>query len=901
MKIFKYLAVLLFFLPSLALAQPMQGTGEITGFRLFENGSYLGDCEAVDFFRGFTLSRNGTTCSVDNAATMINARKYLNCDGVHSDTALLGTLLGPGGACAGKTCVFDKLCTLFLTTPNTSAGGGTVANVAVGTKILADSTIKLAGRSCTGGLTPGAACPGGVSDCNGGTCDYDDTINSKEFAWNAGDTYKIFASTVKNSSCVGLGNPNACCREGTGNGVCDLESQGYEISGFTIQARQVENYGRCNNGGTEQGKACNPYCQFNAALFNAACSKDADCGSTTCVNAAQCPSGSAVSCTSAPFSVSGPGSIFLADFTDIAGVKVSGIKATDFNKGQGIAVGLNGEVSNVDLAGWSGEQGISPVPNIFGPLLWWPLNTVTAVTSGITGGAGTKVSDVKLRTVGNGIIISNKTFQAQSYLARPTLIANSFVYVTGNSLTGIGSAAPYTIITNNHVEMNGNTNEGIFLSSVNAAYSAISRNSVVLNGTTGGKGIDNLGNYVGIADNHVTGNATLASATAFKSGVVGGGSGFGTRWEGNSYVMPGATCIGVEEYSGSSAWVNGNGALNSSSGTHVIIAGDQQREISNSFFGSGAICIAPDPSGAGVPTNTTISGNRCYLQTGTAAIYGTTGWIIVNNYIAWMTGTGLVLGDDRGGGFLAPTGHMVVSGNQFFSATNGQSLIKYPVLTTSTATQNVTITGNLFHGTGTGLIGVDLSTSYNVSTSTPIDSISIIGNNFTISGIAIKYPATATGRITNVAAGPNQYSVGTTGVANYIETYGPRFPYETFVVNDSALGANTANFMPISGFLSTAITASTGVYQTFQAGDFGLFHCDIDTAAGSTKTRTVSLDVAGVSQKTCAMANPTVNCDSAANMTAVTVNQQIRYSLVNTAAVTASGIACRVRFYPAIF
>lgn len=902
MKIFKYLAALLL-LPTLAYAQPLGGAGNINGVRLFENGSYVGECAAFDFFRGFTLTNIGGTCSVDNAASMVNARKYLNCDGVTPDNIKIQALVGTGGPCAGKTCIFDAQCPLYFITPNTSAGGGTVAVPAPGTKLIGNTTIKLAGRSCTGGLTPGAACPGGVSDCNGGTCDYDDTVNSKEFAWNAADTYKIFASTVKNSNCTALNTPYSCCREGTGKGVCDLESPGYEISGFTIAARQIENYGRCNNSGAEQAKACNPYCAYNASLPNANCSKDADCGGT-CVGAATCPSLSSIACTSIPFlTITGPGSIFIADFDDINNVKISNIKVTDFYKGQGIAAGVNAEISNINMSGWSGDIGISSTPNFLNTAAWWPLNITSSITSGITAETGARISDAKLRLAGSGIVITNKLFSGNTFLIQPTSIVNSFVYVWANSATGIGSTAPYTTITNNHVEMTGNSNEGIYLSANTADYSTISRNSVVLNGgTTGGRAIDSIGDFVAISDNVVTASSALSGVTAYKAGAAAGGQGFYTRFHGNQYTVSSPNSYGVEFYGGNSEWVGGTGVLATGSGQHVNVAGDQHKLVADSYFGSGATCIAPDPAGLGNPTNNTITGNRCYGQSGTA-MYITTGWILTGNYIAWMGVTGIVLGDDRIGSVLAPSGHAVITGNQLFSATNNQSLIKFPALTTGVFTQNIVITGNLFHGTAANLIGVDLGTGYS-GTSTPIDTVSIIGNNFTDNtgtGIGINFPTAGTSRVTNISVGPNQYITGLTGVKNYLESFGPRIPYETLVVNDSVLGSNTANFMPVSGFLSTAITANTGIYQTFQAGEFGIVHCDIDTAGGSSKTRTVSLDVAGVSQKTCAMANPAITCDSAAAMTPVTANQLVRYSLANTAAVAASGIACRVRFYPSIF
>lgn len=499
-----------------AVAQFRGGTGEYRGLVLAEKGVKKGECSVVDLLTGANVTRTSDTCSL-SSTSIVWARDYLYCDGVHDDRVKFKDLVETG-ACAGKACVIDGSCTMLWSSCTSGTGDCTAITVPVGTRIIAEpganDNIKLAGRSCVGGNTPGAACPNGVGDCNGGTCEYDCSssgsagcaVTDKEFAHTTAATYTLFKSGgPDNTTCSAAGSPYACCT-GSGTGFCQYIDQDISIVGLRVAGRQLENFFRCTNGSTENGWACNGYCGPATTFPGMSCSEDgntSDClGTPTCVNKALCP-GANNDCDGAPLSISGTGAVTIVDMANASGVVVQGVTVHDYVKGSGIKVGLHSRVEDVDLTAVSGNQYVLP----WSSLATFGLNALTYnIPNAITAGAYSRVSGNQVRSTGTAI--SNGALPSLQAYVQPvwaaSIIENNLVLCPAANCIGIDSATPASSIRGNNVTCSGDGCTGIRWSgtsdTVDSNIVTVSAGDYVfgLRGTTASTGSSVSNNHVSV-------------------------------------------------------------------------------------------------------------------------------------------------------------------------------------------------------------------------------------------------------------------------------------------------------------------------------------------------------------------------------------------------------------------
>lgn len=879
----------------------------------------------------------------------------MNCNGTTDDRATFKTAVEVGGICAGKVCDFND-CQMLWSPCATDGSDCTVATIAPGTTLRGNfdgnSNIKLAGRTCTGGSTPGAACPNGVSDCNGGTCDYD--TGSLTFAHTGSATYTLLKGPT-NAACTGLGTPWPCCYAST-FGMCNTIPQNITIEGFNANLRQLEDYGRCTNGGAENGKACKAYCGSDSIFFSAGCDENADCVTGTCVNASLCPGTVDFSseCDSAPLSPIGTGSVNIYDFTGTAGVTITRNRFYDFNKGKGIQAGIDAVIERNDLAA---QRTTAPaIPNNVNGS--YSENIVRAVTTGIVAARAGRISNNRVKATSVGIELLTGGAISGIYLPPnfESNISHNYIHVIGDAAVGIKASQPAEM-NGNLVHVTGDHNYGI--RSIGTG-SSVSNNYVIMDVSTD---TDGVGIALEGANNTATGNFVDQNqntrGTAYRSGNTLGNcfpdcnGGYFAQFVGNIYALGTGSATGVELFGEYSNWAVGGG-IGAATAQHVAVGQNTQHSINGSTFASGETCAGPtnrrycnggaddgkicNVNGTSIIActggacnasdgliNWNFNNNRCAFQSG-VAVYTLTGVKVENNYIAWGSsgGVDVLIGDDRWS-TPALTGHTIINGNLLHTFADNNSLVKYANMHDDLCTANstpwscctgsgagtcsdalnadtisgVVISGNQFLGSNAGLKGLDLGTSFN-SNSPFISNISVVGNNFDLNtGTAILFPSSAQSQVTRITVGANGMKSGLTYLANWLDSMGNRPLSTTLVGSATAFGTSSPCYIPGNGMVVTSCPTTAQIAEAFMpAGQLGEMRCTVDTAPGGTNTRQFDLQVNGVdaSGHTCTITGTATSCIDEDTTTTVTAGQRVRIEMVRTGAV-ASGGGCSIKFY----
>lgn len=881
---------------------------------------------------------------------VIYAKDRLACNGTTDDRANFKTLVEVGGACAGKICDFNQ-CTMLWSACATDSSACTVATIAPGTTIKGNydgsPNVKLAARVCNGGNTPGAACPNGSSDCNGGTCDYD--TGSLAFAHTGATTYTLLAGP-SNAACTALATPWPCCG-GSAKGYCDILPQNITIEGFNVNLRQVEDYGRCTNGGAQNGWACKGFCGVDSPFYGAACDEDADCAIGTCQQTALCPGtvDFATECDSAPLSPVGTGIINVFDFSGTAGVKILRNRFDDFNKGVGIKIGTDSIVRDNDLMA---QQTTAPaLPG--GANTYYNLIT-RAITTAISAIKGGVIENNRLRASGYGIDIANTGIVGNTNFARQSANRN-YININGDNGVGIRAAVTGIEIAGNQIDLAGDFVYGI---RATGSHISVANNYVSVGPSTDtdGLGIALEGAYSNGTNNTVA-VAQTTRATAFRSGSTQCGNwpdctgGYMSNFAGNSYTIAGG--IGVELYGSYSNWTAGGGHAAGTNVQHIAVGGESQHSITGStFFGGkicagatdrkfcddgvndGKICAVGNTSAATCTSGTcdladdflnwNFTGNRCAFLDGPVVIYTQTGVKIENNYIAWCATAGCVdvlIGDDRINS-ATTTGHLVINGNLLHVNVGSTSIVKYANVDIDQCTANgtpwacctgndagscgteitgVVISGNQFLASASNATGIDLGTSFSVD-SPDIRYVSMTGNNFDLTSVTgtvgVNFPTSNQSKVTKTTLGANS-SRANSYLNNWIDSFGDRPLSTTLVGSATAFGTSSPCYMPASGMVVTSCPTTAQIAEAFMpAGQLGELRCTVDTAPGSTNTRQFDVQVNGsdATGHTCTITGAATSCVDEDTTTTITAGQRVRIEMTRTGAV-ASGGGCSLKFY----
>lgn len=937
--------VMLLAAASSAAAQPSigGGTGEYRGLLVKDRGALAGECSSMDFLSGVRPSNTGGSCSLASTS-IVSARDYLYCDGLHDDRVNFKTLVESGGACAGKACVFDADCTMLFSACTSGTGDCSVASVAPGTRLLAEPgtnpTVKLAGRSCVGGSTPGAACPNGSSDCNGGTCTYDCAssgsagcaVTDKVFLHTTAATYTLFKSgSQANASCTSAGSPWSCCT-GTGAGVCQYQKQGIEISGFRIAARQLEDYQRCTNGSTENGWACNGYCGSGTTFPGMSCSEDGnitDClGTPTCVNKALCP-GANNDCDGTPLSITGTGSLNIVDMSTTAGVVVRGNTVTDYVKGSGIKVGINGFVDDNNLIAVSGNQYALP----WGSLATFGLGTLTySIPMGIQADWGSVVSNNTVRATTTGIqtLTTSGLFAVYQPSSNSVDVSHNTVLCPATGCVGVDVATPTSGISDNTVSCAGDGCIGIRFSAAGASVLENTVNVTAGDYTTGilGTGADAsvVANHVALGPstdtdgvgvelrgdrNHSASNvidvAHATRGTGLRLGTTTGscfpncGGGDFSTSTGDTAVT-GAGGVHVELFGDSE--VLSAYATTGASGSQLVSYGqNSQTVVDGASLISGAVGVGPDNrkfcnggtndgkickqdttaaatcSGGGTCTyddtgsNYSVMNSRLAFQTQTG-IYTPTGGLLGANYVAWQV-KAVVIGDDRVNVGLTATHGSINGGLLHVQVDNTQTLSFADVASgncTAADTPWDCCTGN---GTGTCIgahgnwvfSGIDMLTFANTGVAAFDFANSFDSNSPNISNITI--------------AGNGCYFAGTgTSCVNFPATNQNKITNIQLSGNNSLAATYATNWSPAMGRRDDEFTACVTKAALVGTDDsYPIFNpffpvtvvgvaCRCKGTCGGT-TATFTLEDGGANAMTISGTNPTCATTGATTFAAV--------------------------------
>lgn len=876
----------------------------IPGFRLAALSSVLGA-----LLIGPTMQTDGRG-KVNTAR--LDARERLACNGTTDDHTTFAGLVAAGGEWAGRTVDFDQ-CTMFWSSCTTGSGDCTVATIAPGTQLLGrkdgQPTIKLAARVCVGGDTPGASCyENGSSDCNGGTCTYED--GARAFAHTGAATYTLL-KTPASSACSSAGTPWPCCT-GSGTGICANQPQGIAILDFKIAVRQVEDYGRCSNGSTEQGKACRGYC-LGGALDNFSCSEASDCPTGTCVNSALCP-GANSDCDLASQSPSGTGSIVLVDASGSAGVTVERMVATDHLKGKGILAGRGARVVDNDLTAMSGFTGLQPASTFFTP--FYPSLVSYAVTVGIQTEASSVVDGNRVRATSLGIDVGSTTFGGQfaSVYAATASTSGNTITVSGDGVIGLRNAAAGSAIRDNSVT--GTAGDYTFGIRSSGNGSTVEGNVVTLGPDTDtdgvgvevtGTGTLGGGNSITVAhDTRGTGLRLGQTACTDWPACVGGAY---AKFSGD-VVNIGDNGVGVELF-GHEAGISSTTILAGADSQSVAVGQNGQQVVDGITAMSGAVGVGPnnrkfctggandgkicrqDTTSAATCTggtctfddwqsNYTVSNSRIAFQTGTG-IFLPTGGLAPGNYVAWQTGRGVVLGDDRVNVGLI-SGHSTITGGLIHAFANNVPLVTFPDVgnglcsasltpwkcctgngtgTCSGTMKLATITGVLLIGTNTGVTAIDFSTSFD-SSSPDISGITISGNGCYPSGsgaACVRFPAANQNKISDVTiSGNGKPASSIEYVSNWSPAMGTRDDEFTACTTKGTLVAADDDWPIFMPFFPVTVVG---------------FGCNCQGTCGGTMA-TLTLEDGGGNAMTVTGTNPTCATTGNATFAAVTAGNSLQ-------------------------
>jgi len=860
--------------------------------------------------KGTVLVEGGTVESI------LSANSKLNCDGVTDDRATFKTLVEVGGEWAGKTVDFSR-CSMLWSACTSGTGDCTVATVAPGTRLLGKPgslpTITLARRVCVGGNTPGASCAvNGASDCNGGSCVYDCPsggtcgVTDKVFAHTAAATYTLLAAPA-NASCSSSGTPWPCCT-GSAIGFCDMVDQNIEIADFTVAANQVEDYGRCTNGSTENGWACRGYCSTASVIPNFSCSHDGDCPSGTCLQKSLCPSASSglIDCDAASQAPAGTGAVNVIDASGSAGVRINGLILLDHLKGKGVLVGQRAVVRNSNLVGVPGFTWSAPSNALGGG--FYPAAVGYGVTVGIQAGANSDIENNRVRASSVGIDVTGTTSSSQ--IGATQMVTTTPTKITGNSITGTGdgmiglrSAAPDAWVAKNQVYIGA----GDFVYGIIAtgARSLVEGNNVDLNTATDTDGVGiELRAINGRSVANVADVAHTTRATGIRIGSISCGSipcvdGYYASSTADDATV-GANGVAFEAF-GDHATIDGAYAGPGSGGQCYAVGQNSQQKLSNVECYSGAVGVGPSNrkycvgggdngkickqnttaaaacSGGtctydGFGSNYTINNSRIAFQS-QMGIYLTTGTIDSANYVAWQTGAVRMLGDDRVNVGLTSTHFAITGGVSHVNASGTEHLVYAPVAnglctaadtpwdcctnnTTGTCAGTIThgtVTGVDFLGASTNAVVVDFSTNWS-SNSPTISDIAFAGNTCQGNGsgsICFSFPASNQSKITDLTISGTRSEALTT-YSNWAWSMGriAEFVTRFFGTGITLPLSTTANYFPLQ-FRATCSTNESAHTIIPPPGSVLSLKCQQTAASGSAKTRSFFVRKSGADNFTC--------------------------------------------------
>lgn len=365
-------------------------------------------------------------------------------------------------------------------------------------------------------------------------------------------------------------------------------------------------------------------------------------------------------------------------------------------------------------------------------------------------------------------------------------IRENAVTAPGSAAIGIESVGPDTAIVHNRVSATGSSSIGVRSTGTD---STIDGNKIDAAGATG-YGIYSTGSYVAIIGNIINLDAPV-SGTDTTVGIYVGGS--AARVVGNTSVGdPGVP-------------------TNTTETVHLVI-GAQQASVVANFFTGGLIGVRPDMGalgGAGV-INADVIANR-FTGQDDAGVYMLTGWVVSDNYLAWVAANGCSIrvgytasskylttshsrisnnrlhnGDSGGSGkgicFVEQPASVCDSGTKVAESCTADTLTDCPGASNSctgvnadcceaVVTSAVPIVGNecLFPSGG---ICIDFATGIS-DTSGSISNFSVIGNVCSLSstGTCVNFPTANTSKITKIRLVGNTADDGTL-YGNFVSSMG---------------------------------------------------------------------------------------------------------------------------------
>lgn len=336
--------------------------------------------------------------------SQIDASAYLSCNGTSEDGPALESLIESTGA--GKRILIPTGCVVLVGSPGTSNARATFPT---GTSLVCEDrntdSIIFARHYCSGGSFPGsfgsstATCVSGSKTCDVDH-DGDATLDEDgcEFAPTGGSTYKLFDAASSSTNVA--------------------------IEGCVINARQVEPWARCA-GGANSGKACDD---------------NTDCPSSTC--------------SSAPLSPSGTGTINVVDFTNATGALIDKTQVKNLlTSTAGLVVGPKGIIRDSSV----GDYGANPVsvapsfsvaPSVGGATDFVADNVTVTNTLG-----GVYASGLRANVTNSRVTLVAGTAYGYKLPDQSTLANSTWTLAASSGNVG---ALLYAIDDSGHTVLNGN-------------------------------------------------------------------------------------------------------------------------------------------------------------------------------------------------------------------------------------------------------------------------------------------------------------------------------------------------------------------------------------------------------------------------------------------------------------
>src|SRR5690606_35221581 len=191
--------------------------------------------------------------------------------------------------------------------------------------------------------------------------------------------------------------------------------------------------------------------------------------------------------------------------------------------------------------------------------------------------------------------------------------------------------------------------------------------------------------------------------------------------------------------------------------THVVVGG-QQGTIEGNNFNGGKYGVVPSLSEADSRINTNVVGNRIWGMSDTGVIV-ITGWAIDSNYLSWIGGCSIRVGETRSDPMKSGTSHARLVGTRLHTGGNRKGICFEH---TRENVSTVPIVGNefLYLGVVNG-IAIDIASGVSASSGT-IANIPIVGNAFALdsTGTAVNLPSSNQDKVTQLAICGNTITNG---------------------------------------------------------------------------------------------------------------------------------------------